>query len=92
MNVKFYIHYLEKKLPVQIQGYSYSFDTAESKHENQIAPSPTTVKKKGLTLYLLTWRIWWAPNNGSKGQMGFNSAFKGLNQNIMFAIKKHTGF
>ena len=33
-----------------------------------------------LTLYLLTWRIWWAPNNASKGHMGFNSAFKGLKQ------------
>jgi len=31
-----------------------------------------------LTLTLLTWRIWWAPNNVSKWQMGFNSAFKGL--------------
>jgi hypothetical protein len=31
-----------------------------------------------LTLILLTWRIWWAPNNASKWQMGFNSAFKGL--------------
>jgi hypothetical protein len=31
-------------------------------------------------LYLLTWRIWWAPNNASKWQMGFNSAFKGLSQ------------
>jgi len=29
-------------------------------------------------LILLTWRIWWAPNNASKWQMGFNSAFKGL--------------
>ena len=27
---------------------------------------------------LLTLRIWWAPNNASKWQMGFNSAFKGL--------------
>jgi len=26
----------------------------------------------------LMWRIWWAPNNASKWQMGFNSAFKGL--------------
>jgi hypothetical protein len=33
---------------------------------------------KKLTLILLTWRIWWAPNNASKWQMGFNSAFKGL--------------
>jgi len=32
-----------------------------------------------LTLILLTWRIWWAPNNASKWQMGFNSAFKGFN-------------
>jgi hypothetical protein len=31
-----------------------------------------------LTLILLTWRIWWAHNNASKWQMGFNSAFKGL--------------
>jgi len=31
-----------------------------------------------LTLYLLTWRIWWAPNNASRWQMGFNWAFKGL--------------
>ena len=31
-----------------------------------------------ITLILLTWRIWWAPNNASKWQMGFNSAFKGL--------------
>jgi len=28
-----------------------------------------------LTLILLTWRVWWAPNNASKWQMGFNSAF-----------------
>jgi len=31
-----------------------------------------------LTLILLTWRIWPAPNNASKWQMGFNLAFKGL--------------
>ena len=31
-----------------------------------------------LTLILLTWRIWWAPNNASSWQVGFNSAFKGL--------------
>jgi hypothetical protein len=31
-----------------------------------------------LTLILLTWSIWWAPNNASKWQMGFNWAFKGL--------------
>ena len=31
-----------------------------------------------LTLTLLTWRIWWASNNASKWQTGFNSVFKGL--------------
>ena len=35
-----------------------------------------------LTLILLTWRIWWTPNNASKWQMGFNWAFKYLNQII----------
>ena len=34
--------------------------------------------KKSLTLILLTWRIWWAPNNATKWKMGFNLAFKGL--------------
>jgi hypothetical protein len=27
-----------------------------------------------LTLALLTWRIWWSPNNSSKWQLGFKSA------------------
>ena len=31
-----------------------------------------------LTLIVLTWRIWWAPNNASRWQMKFNSAFKEL--------------
>ena len=31
-----------------------------------------------LTLILLTWRIWRAPNNASKWKVEFNSAFKGL--------------
>jgi len=31
-----------------------------------------------LTLSPLTWRIWWAPNNAIRWQMGFNLAFKGL--------------
>jgi len=35
-----------------------------------------------LTLILLTWRMWSAPNNASKCQMGFNSAFKGLIHNV----------
>ena len=35
-----------------------------------------------LTLILLTWKIWWAPNNASRLQMGFNLAFKGLTQSL----------
>jgi len=35
-----------------------------------------------LTLILLTWRMWWAPNNASTWQMGFNSAFKGLSSQV----------
>ena len=35
-----------------------------------------------LTLILLTWRIWWAPNNASRWQMGFTSAFKGLKKRL----------
>jgi len=38
----------------------------------------TAVTCFGLTLIRLTWRIWRVPNNASKWQMGFNSAFKGL--------------
>jgi len=34
--------------------------------------------KYKLTLILLMCRIWWAPNNASRCQMGFNSAFKVL--------------
>ena len=41
-----------------------------------------------LTLILLTWRIWWAPNNASKWQMGFNSAFKGLNDVMKLSFLK----
>ena len=35
-----------------------------------------------LTLILLMCRIWWAHNNASKWQMGFNLAFKGLKRLI----------
>ena len=43
-----------------------------------IASCPFCELRHQLTLILLTWRIWWAPNNASKWQVGFNSAFKGL--------------
>jgi hypothetical protein len=42
-----------------------------------------------LTLILLIWRIWWAPNNASKGQIGFNSVFKGLRSSLILAQRHH---
>jgi len=39
-----------------------------------------------LTLILLTWRIWWATNNASKWQIGFNWVFKGLILYIFRAV------
>ena len=48
-----------------------------------------------LTLNTLTWKIWWAPNNGSRWQMGFNSAFKGLKEqdshDLVFHLQEYTG-
>jgi len=44
-----------------------------------------------LTLNPLTWKIWWAPNNASKWQMGFNSAFKGLNDISTSILKELEG-
>ena len=42
-----------------------------------------------LTLILLMWRIWWAPNNASKWEMGFNLAFKGLKFQAYSAQKEN---
>ena len=43
---------------------------------------------KTLTLNLLTWKIWWAPNNASRWQMGFNSAYKGLiSKHLLLRVK-----
>jgi hypothetical protein len=38
----------------------------------------SSLRVNDLILILLTWRIWWAPNNASRWQMGFNWVFKGL--------------
>jgi len=38
----------------------------------------SSLRVNDLTFILLTWRKWWAPNNGSRQQMGFNSGFKVL--------------
>ena len=46
---------------------------------------------RSLTFTLLTWRIWWAPNNTSSWQSGFNLVFKGLNF-CYFYLKFHLKF
>ena len=48
-------------------------------------------KSPRLTLMLLTWRIWWALNNASRWQMGFNLAFKGLKWATQFLTMAYDG-
>jgi len=50
------------------------------------------LKVNNLTLFLLTWRKWWSPNNASKYQMGFNSGFKGLSVAVQGVKKIHRIF
>ena len=45
-----------------------------------------------LTLFLLMWRIWWAPNNASKWQMRFYSALKGLKMIVGVLTTCHTQY
>ena len=45
---------------------------------NLVWSKSNVLVSRPLTLILLTWRIWRAPNNASKWQMKFNSEFKGL--------------
>jgi len=59
--------------------YSSAVPTAER--------SMLPVKVLYLTLNPLTWKIWWAPNNPSRWQMGFNSACKGLRRIWKLRIK-----
>jgi hypothetical protein len=40
-----------------------------------------------LTRYLLTWKIWWFPNNVRKWQLGFNWAFIGLKSHLIFSLR-----
>jgi len=50
----------------------------------------SSLRVNDLTLILLTWRKWWAPNNASKQQMRFNSGFKGLSCIRIFKRPCHT--
>ena len=68
-----FVNLLHKMSPIQLQLHNYhhySYSTVSHYTDK-------TVYTK-LTLILLTWRIWWASNNASKCQMGFNSAFRWL--------------
>jgi len=57
-----------------LASYETFFSARECKGSHRI-----TYLAPSLTLILPTWRIWWAPNNASRLQMGFNLEFKGLN-------------
>ena len=57
----------------------HSEDLSVSKSCDLLFFHPETV---ALILILLTWRICWAPNNASRWQMGFNSAFRGLRRRV----------
>ena len=81
---------------VQLHLWHDSYNTifkTEHKSVTASGSAPTPMKNCGcasdfrniinpLTLILLTWKIWWTPNNASKLKMGFNSAFKGLNAEL----------
>jgi len=49
------------------------------------------VEECSLTPILLMWRIWWATNNASKWQMGFNLTFKWFNALRMVAYRQPQG-
>ena len=84
-----------KEVPVNVHVSTHAL-TRTHTHTNTATAIPAPllraalvcciISNKELTLYLLTWRIWWAPNNASKGQMGLNSAFKGLNIVCSFSV------
>ena len=48
----------------------------------------SSLKSNNLTLILLTWRKWRAPNNASKLQTGFNSGFKVLMLSAGYCYQK----
>jgi hypothetical protein len=57
-----------------VSNYHYTVRNMPEDRRSQVDKITTVT----LTLILLTWNIGRAPNNVSKWQMGFNSAFKGL--------------
>jgi len=54
---------------------SLSVPCFTGKGSTELTGKKYSVPNCALTLILLTWRIWWAPNNASRWEMGYNSAF-----------------
>ena len=77
-------------VPPSVISYNTAYQTAEDKPKGySVESGPECLGSMSvcgaaqwfkLTLILLTWRIWRAPNNASKWQMGFNSEFQGLSE------------
>jgi len=91
MPFSFPLPYLQSvKLP---QTHPHNRHTFSITRQRQYSPvditkptiwwNPKRWQSPALTLYLLTWIISWAPKNASKGQMVFNSAFKGLKEPLI---------
>jgi len=82
LTVHFSMTLVNDQLDVQIFNtfitilYMYMFRAISCSSSGQIV----------LTLNLLTCRIWWAPNNASRWQMGFNLAFKVLIQHLVSSL------
>jgi len=68
----------------------YASQTCDNQTKDQKVNCPCK-SRKHITLILLTWNIGWAPNNASKWQMGFNSAFKGLKADSHIACRAAKG-
>jgi len=70
----------ETRVTVSVQMLRVAFSLFRSVRVSWFLLEETLKIQRSLTLILPTWRIRWAPNNASKWQIGFNSAFKGLIQ------------
>jgi len=81
--VLYYCHRMSTQLQLNISISMFTDPLAFTKHTLGAAGLDAVNHRRFslqvLTLILLTLRIWWTPNNASRWQMGFNSAFKGLN-------------
>ena len=78
----FIIKYMTNRNRIQLTGHANKELSKYASYSNLLLTTNNFKQFSILTLILLTWRIWWAPNNASRWQMGINSAFKGLNRLI----------